>query len=80
MRACQGRHRVDSGASHHRGLADQPAETGAALIAPSASSIELGEQFFTDTPMCAPGWSWKTAATALADSVPSGPDLEGSAC
>jgi hypothetical protein len=46
---------------------------GAALIAPSASSIERGEQSFTDTPMCVLDGSWETAATARADSVPSGP-------
>jgi hypothetical protein len=34
-----GWHRVGSGASHHRGLADQPPEPGAALIAPIASAI-----------------------------------------
>src|SRR5580700_4223312 len=75
---CLGWHRVGSGASHHLGLADQPAEPGAALIAPIASSIERGEQFFTftDTPMCAPGGSCGScvfAATALPASVPSGP-------
>ena len=71
---CGGWHRVGSGASRHRGLADQPAETGVALIAPSASWIELGEQSFTftDTRMWAPVRSWETAATAVAASVPSG--------
>src|SRR5689334_9228548 len=55
------------------GLADQPPETCAALIVPIASLIELGEQSLTDTPMCAPDRSCETAATARADSVPSGP-------
>ncbi len=46
---------------------------GAVLIAPSASVIELGEQSLTDTLRCGPDGSCETAATALADSVPSGP-------
>ena len=59
---------------HHRGRADQPAETGAVLIAASASTIELCEQSFTDTLVCGlPGPSCLIAATACADSVPSGP-------
>ena len=42
---------------------------------PSASSIELGEQSFTfiDSRTCGPDGSCETAATPLADSVPSGP-------
>ena len=61
---------MGSGASHHRGLADQPPKE-------SASAIELGEQSRACPLGCAltflPGGSCETAATALADSVPSGP-------
>src|SRR5580658_125995 len=60
--------------AHHRGRADQPAETGTVLIAASASTIELCEQSFTDTLVCGlPGPSCLISATACADSVPSGP-------
>jgi hypothetical protein len=42
-------------------------------MAPSASSIELGEQSLTDTPRCGPDGGCVIAATPVADSVPSGP-------
>ena len=55
------------------GQADHLAEAGAELIAPSASTIELGEQSFTFARprLSLPCGSCVTAATAVADSAPS---------
>ena len=58
------------------GLADHLAEAGAELIAPDASTIELGEQSFTFTDaLSLPCGSCVTAAIAVADSAPSGSAL-----
>src|SRR5271155_3080885 len=74
-RGCDGWHRVQPRWQPIiGGRADQPAETGTVLIVASASTIELCEQSFTDTLVCGlPGPSCLIAATACADSVPSGP-------
>lgn len=51
---------------------DQPADARVPLSAPSASTIELGAQFFTETLTCSPDGACDTAVTARADKLPSG--------